>query len=618
MKLKQTHNIYVTCSLVGLTTFSAFVLSRITTFATASSVTDPVSISVASACTFSSDGGSYSGTVIGGNSIELVGDSITTICNDVSGYSLYAIGYSGDSYDTNNTKMLSSLGSNYDISTNTSGTSSYWAMKVNPVSGNNPTITNSFDSYHNIPAEYTQVATYNSTTTSGSTGSSVIPTYKIYASADQPAGSYTGKIKYTLVHPNDAPAPTPPPTLYETVAAMSKGTQTAADLQATITVPTSSDPSQDTSNSGVYEYDSNEFGTSSDASNDYKIYYYRGVLENSVGSYGSDGSAVTYPNYVILDPDGTVTTEDTSDTCWRIVRTTGSGGVKMVYNGEWTGSTCANATTSAQVITSAFNDSSASNGYTSLGTLNIHAVGYTYNSAVNGVTSASADTTIAKVFGTSTNNGYTVNSSDSIIKQYIEKTWFTDISAYQGILETSAGYCNDRTVYPSGSYALSNKLAEDTQIVPYGTSGMTVYYFGAYTRNMNTAQAPTLNCPRGTVDLYSVSGASTGNGQLTKPASLLTADELSFAGSGRSTASQGSSYNANSFLRSGSYFWLLSPFGRTSDGSAFEFRLGSNGTLGNNNVGITNGVRPAISLTSGTTAASGSGTATDPWVVTAP
>ena len=147
---------------------------------------------------------------------------------------------------------------------------------------------------------------------------------------------------------------------------------------------------------------------------------------------------------------------------------------------------------------------------------------------------------------------------------------------------------------------------------------MTVYYFGAYARNMSAAQTPTLECPRGVVDIYSTTTASGGNGQLSKPAALLTADELSFAGSGSSTATNGSTYNANSYLRSGNYFWLLSPGDRYSNGSAREFYLGPNGRLNYSNVNNANGVRPAISLKPGTTATSGTGIATDPWVVTAP
>ena len=365
-------------------------------------------------------------------------------------------------------------------------------------------------------------------------------------------------------------------------------------------------------NSGVFTYNASIFGTPSDASTSNTIYLYRGILDNVLGTYGSDGDGGNYPNFVLLS---TNSTKDTSDTCWRIVRTTGSGGVKMVYSGKWTGSTCANATTAAQVTTSAYNGTSSTYQQ-------IVRVGYTYNSTY--ATNTSQSGTIAQVFGSNSNPA--TNNTRSTIKEYIEDTWYANnMTAFTSKLEASAGYCNDRTMNTSTSW--TSALAESTTIAStYGTSGQQAYYFGAYPRNMNAAQPPSLTCGnkydqinRSTVDLYRYVANSTGvSNQLKYPAALLTADELSFAGSGSSTASQGSAYHANSFLRSGSAFWLLSPSSRNANGYALEFTLFTNGYLFNYSVYSTRGVRPSISLTSGTTASSGSGTATDPWVVTAP
>jgi len=168
--------------------------------------------------------------------------------------------------------------------------------------------------------------------------------------------------------------------------------------------------------------------------------------------------------------------------------------------------------------------------------------------------------------------------------------------------------------------AAQTAVADNYSIVtPYitGSSGVTQYYFGARIRTGTTVQAPTLGCPRSNADLYTTSSASDGNKQLSKPAALITADEAAFAGSGDSSST--TPWQLNSYLRSGSLFWLLSPYHRNSNGGANLFGLGSNGNL--NNIAVHNstyGVRPAISLTSGTTATSGSGTATDPWVVEAP
>ena len=176
-----------------------------------------VSVVVNSACTMK--GGSngtdtsgnsiYSATVDPGSTAEISGSKLTTICNDPSGYSIYAIGYGNNAYTTpTNTQMIGVYG-NISTSTTTSGDSSSWAMKVNPVSGDNPTIMNSFNNYHVIPETYTQIAKYTSSTSSGTaTGAQVQAKYQVYISSGQLAGTYTGKVKYTMVHPNTAAAPT--------------------------------------------------------------------------------------------------------------------------------------------------------------------------------------------------------------------------------------------------------------------------------------------------------------------------------------------------------------------------------------------------------------------------
>lgn len=387
------------------------------------------------------------------------------------------------------------------------------------------------------------------------------------------------------------------PTLYDKVAAMSKGKQTdLTQLQAPITTPTSADYTQDTSNSGVYEYNASLFGDASDTANTSTIYYYRGILENVTSTYGSDGSAVTYPNYVVLSSASDKSNLAKTDTCWRIVRTTGSGGVKMIYNGKWTGSTCANSQENAQVTTRAFNSSYNSIVY----------VGYTYNSnytnnsSINGV---SPDV----VFGNGSSP--TTNDVRSTIKAYIEDTWYpSNLTAYTSILESNAGYCNDRSYYGS----TTGTTLEEMQTT-ISTSGDT--YFGARNRNfVDNSVGPTLNCTRGDVDIYRYVADSSGlSNELKVPTALLTADEAALAGSGSS--GNPTTYSANSYLRSGNYFWLLSPYYRHSGGYAYEFFLNSFGRLYSYSVSHSYGVRPAISLKPGTTAASGTGIATDPWIV---
>lgn len=384
--------------------------------------------------------------------------------------------------------------------------------------------------------------------------------------------------------------------LYELVSCRSKGSQTLAELRAEIT----------TSNSGVYEYNSSVFGTASDAANTSKIYYYRGILDNTTGSYGSDGDNAAHPNTVLLDANNNG--KDATDTCWRIVRTTGSGGVKMIYQGKWTGSTCANAQTNTQVTTSGFSGTTSSYRQ-------IVRIGYTHNSTY--ATNTANTATIATVFGD--NNNPSINNARSDIKTKIEDTWYANnMTSYTSKLELSAGYCNDRTMNTGNSWTVP--LAESTNVVTYGTTGLAAYYFGASPRNLTTAQNPTLTCSkysnidRSNVDLYRyVLGSAGLYNQLKYPTALLTADEAVFAGSGSSSSI--TPYHVNSYLNSGSDFWLLSPSRRFSTGTVRGFYLVSDGTLNYDGVCYSKGVRPSISLKPGSMAVSGSGTATDPWIV---
>ncbi|MBQ2623063.1 hypothetical protein IJG12_01945 [Candidatus Saccharibacteria bacterium] len=199
------NNILINTTLVLLTTtiFFGVELSSGSSSATSAS-TALASVKVAASCTLStSGGGNYSATVPNGTSAEIAGSTMSVSCNDAGGFALYAVGYSDDTVGNNNM-----IGSSTNIPTNTSGTNSYWAMKINPTSGTTPTIENSFNNYHIVPDIHTKVASYASSTGTGSL--SVNATYKANISSTQLAGNYLGKVKYTLIHPSSGPAPAAP------------------------------------------------------------------------------------------------------------------------------------------------------------------------------------------------------------------------------------------------------------------------------------------------------------------------------------------------------------------------------------------------------------------------
>ncbi len=161
--------------------------------------------------------------------------TLTAICNDDNGFSIYAIGYTGNSYDSENHTKLVGANTSGTISTKayaSGDTTSNWSMKLtkvdNPQSGDpitynpqNLTIQSdtegTFSSWHSVPASYTKVAEYHANTGSSTTdttlGVKLETTYAAYIASNQPADTYIGQVKYTMVHPyNEEPLQPQPAT----------------------------------------------------------------------------------------------------------------------------------------------------------------------------------------------------------------------------------------------------------------------------------------------------------------------------------------------------------------------------------------------------------------------
>lgn len=171
--------------------------------------TDNISVSIPVSCSMTRTIDSeHTATVSGGTYQQDIGKSTFQVfCNDAEGFSIYAVGYSGDTYG-NTTMIPTTVDTSNSIVTGTatSGSTSNWAMKLAAVSGTYaPTLETGFNTYHSVPNEYTKVASF-AATTDGTIGSSFESTYAVYATATQPGDTYTGKVKYTVVHPsNDSP-----------------------------------------------------------------------------------------------------------------------------------------------------------------------------------------------------------------------------------------------------------------------------------------------------------------------------------------------------------------------------------------------------------------------------
>ena len=256
--------------------------------------------------------------------------------------------------------------------------------------------------------------------------------------------------------------------------------------------------------------------------------------------------------------------ESNQDLYWRIIRTNSDGGVRLLYHGTST------TTENAYIGTSAFNSSNN----------NIAYVSYMYGS-LGSIPNARA------------------NTNNSAIKKIIDN-WYKDNlnTNYGKYLSTTAVYCNDRT------YTVSES---DT-------------HFGARTR-LETNKTPTYDCAA-TEDKFTVD-TSTGNGKLTYPIALMTADEVRFAGGVYGiNAPTWYYYNSSNGSSTGStLWWLLSPstwFSSAVVNVAYVLNVNGSSYPGDFNglgVNVAGGVRPAISLKSCIKYSTGDGTANNPYTI---
>ncbi|MBR3115608.1 hypothetical protein IKF30_00035 [Candidatus Saccharibacteria bacterium] len=192
-------------------------------------VTVQTSIMVPIACTMQGTGTTHAATLspntysgASGSAYEngIGKTTLTAICNDDNGFSIYAIGYTGNSYtDTNHTKLVgNTTGGTINTAVYANGDStSSWSMKLIKVTDasesynpQNLTISTGYDDWIAVPASFTKVAQYKANTGSSTTdmtlGVKLETTYAAYVSANQSADTYIGQVKYTMVHPyNEEP-----------------------------------------------------------------------------------------------------------------------------------------------------------------------------------------------------------------------------------------------------------------------------------------------------------------------------------------------------------------------------------------------------------------------------
>ena len=383
------------------------------------------------------------------------------------------------------------------------------------------------------------------------------------------------------------------------------------------------EPSSDTNGKGLYIRE----GTQND---EFPVYYYRGDVQNN---------NVLFGGY-----------------CWKILRTTSTGGTKLVYNGVPTEGTCDNMGEDTLIATSVKWGLSGNLSYFGYS----YEEGHTYkNAKISGIPNGAVfaedvtyedgkylfsdekyikDSTLASTVEDSLSNhhyscfktedqictkinyvymtrgGYlyyiilengdkiedalandltkSSNAVDSNIKTYVE-TWYQDhLTEYTKYLEDTE-WCNDRSIGSYGAWEKNGPLADKIE-------------FGGLSRAMKGK--PSVVC-KNKNDRFTMN-EETGNGKANYPIGLITLDESLLAGFAWDHDDE------TNYLYNEKVWWTMSP-------TLVSVQLGYIGVLHSmadnvTTVYITNGaggVRPAISLNHQVRISEGEGTVQHPFQV---
>ena len=326
---------------------------------------------------------------------------------------------------------------------------------------------------------------------------------------------------------------------YEAILLDNGGGATTVDaakayIEGRTTSTTPNFASTATTNEGMYATEDDYT-----ASTGMKSYYFRGAVDNNWVKFGKDSSG--NPIY------------------WRIIRINGDGSIRMIY----TGTTA--PTESTKVV------------MTVAGT-QINATTYEFYSSYNN------PSYVGYMFTGGQQHG---NRTPSTIKTVIDnwyKTTTLETDSTTKSLVADQIFCNDRSATTSENGTPGE--------ISGSMSTSTTYYYGAYVRLL-TNKSPKLTCPTAS-DKFTVN-TSNGNGALTYPVGIITADEVAMAGGVYGSGNTNSSY----YLYTNRDYWSGSPY--SFDGSssvAGGFFVISSGVLDAVVVSRTVGARPVVSLSS--------------------
>jgi hypothetical protein len=297
--------------------------------------------------------------------------------------------------------------------------------------------------------------------------------------------------------------------------------------------------------------------------------------------------------------------------CWRVVRITGNYATKLIlynYNPNSVTNPC---DTSADADYYAF----AHNGDT-------------YTSAFNSYSSTD-NAYVGFMYGTPGSSSYAAthaNTNKSTILQFLETWYNANLASYSSQL-ADVIWCNDKST-TTGTKSALGFSTDYNESLAYGTN-LTLYKAtdrltapGSWESAGGTG--PSFICPNdqngGLLSKFTVNDTINGNGDLTYPIGLITADEMAFAGFKYGFLQANTSYylynNTNSDWYSMTpmnymhYLLIYYPV------VWFSSNLGAWGDY--SGVVSSRAVRPSIAIKGEIQISSGIGTSTDPYVVVNP
>ena len=318
---------------------------------------------------------------------------------------------------------------------------------------------------------------------------------------------------------------------------------------------------------------------------DYKV---RSGVSGTNGIYTTTSTEENVPVYYYRgDADKVNNNIIFNNMCWKIIRTTETGGIKIIYNGISPDGKCENQTgETTQIGTSAFNENYNDNAY----------VGYMYGTA-----------------GSSTYEATHANTNESTIKKYIDNWYSQNFDERTTSKLEDTVFCDDRSTKVYDANTIGNPSMSSYGDLGYGKNA--TFYVSAHQAAFYSSKpSPSLVCSNNN-DKFTVD-SKTGNGALTYPVGLVTSSEAIFAGFNTYYSDTKDYQDSTNYLYTNNSYWTFSPVMMNGGGLAYIGLIHETGAVYDGAVNIILGVRPVVSLANGTLVNSnGDGTSTNPYVV---